>query len=119
MRSLPVSSQEELDDARQALPEAVFKELYLCEPSDDGGNPFGLKFIRQNIAPLSNKAPVAFGSDLARSVDWTVLHGLDEDGATCSLTRFLTLHAAVALNPARTAHGRVRLTCISRRVLFS
>ncbi|MBY5728503.1 terminase large subunit domain-containing protein [Rhizobium leguminosarum] len=114
-----VFPMEELDDARRALPEAVFKELYLCEPSDDGGDPFGLKLIRQNIAPLSNKAPVAFGSDLAKSVDWTVLHGLDEDGATCSLTRFLTLHAAVALNPARTAHGRVRLTCISRRVLFS
>lgn len=83
-----VFPQEELDDARRALPDAVFRELYLCEPSDDGGNPFGLKFIRQNIAPISNKAPVVFGDDLAKSVDWTVLHGLDEDGRTCSHTRF-------------------------------
>ena len=83
-----VFPQEELDDARRALPDAVFRELYLCEPSDDGGNPFGLKFIRQNIAPLSNKAPDVFGGDLAKSVDWTVLHGLDEDGRTCNHTRF-------------------------------
>ncbi|MEY9375973.1 terminase large subunit domain-containing protein [Rhizobium leguminosarum] len=83
-----VFPMEELDDAKRALPDAVFRELYLCEPSDDGGNPFGLQFIRQNIAPLSNKAPVVFGDDLAKSVDWTVLHGLDEDGRTCSHTRF-------------------------------
>ncbi|MVO95094.1 terminase large subunit domain-containing protein [Rhizobium leguminosarum] len=83
-----VFPMEELEDARRALPDAVFRELYLCEPSDDGGNPFGLQFIRQNIAPLSNKAPVVFGDDLAKSVDWTVLHGLDEDGRTCSHTRF-------------------------------
>ncbi|MBB4345149.1 terminase large subunit domain-containing protein [Rhizobium leguminosarum] len=83
-----VFPQEELDDARRALPDAVFRELYLCEPSDDGGNPFGLQFIRQNIAQLSNKAPAVFGDDLAKSVDWTVLHGLDEDGVTCSHTRF-------------------------------
>ncbi|MBY5594117.1 hypothetical protein HFO51_06495 [Rhizobium leguminosarum] len=82
-----VFPMEELEDARRALPDAVFRELYLCEPSDDGGNPFGLQFIRQNIAPLSNKAPVVFGDDLAKSVDWTVLHGLDEDGRTCSHTR--------------------------------
>ncbi|MBZ9975491.1 terminase large subunit domain-containing protein [Mesorhizobium sp. BR-1-1-10] len=83
-----VFPQEELDDARRALPDAVFRELYLCEPSDDGGNPFGLQFIRQNIAPLSNHAPIVFGGDLAKSVDWTVLHGLDASGATCLHTRF-------------------------------
>lgn len=83
-----VFPMEELEDAKRALPDAVFRELYLCEPSDDGGNPFGLQFIRQNIALLSNKAPVVFGNDLAKSVDWTVLHGLDEDGRTCSHTRF-------------------------------
>ena len=80
--------QKELDDARRAAPDAVFRELYLCEPPDNGGNPFGLSFIRQNIIPLSNKAPVVFGDDLAKSVDWTVIHGLDEDGTTCSHTRF-------------------------------
>lgn len=77
-----VFPQEELDDARRALPDAVYRELYLCEPSDDGGNPFGLSYIRSNIAEMSKKLTVAFGGDLAKSIDWTVLHGLDEDGCT-------------------------------------
>lgn len=99
-----VFPMEELDDARRALPEHVFKELYLCEASDDGGNPFGLKFIRQNIAPLSNKAPVVFGGDLAKSVDWTVLHPLDEDGVTThGHTRFQM--------PWKETMGRIRMIC--------
>lgn len=98
-----VFPMEELDDARRALPDAVYRELYLCEPSDDGGNPFGLNFIRQNIAPLSNKAPVVYGGDLAKSVDWTVIHGLDEDGRTCSHTRFQL--------PWKETLGRIRMIC--------
>jgi phage FluMu gp28-like protein len=98
-----VFPQEELDDARRALPDAVFRELYLCEPSDDGGNPFGLNFIRQNIAPLSRKAPAVFGTDLAKSVDWTVIHGLDDDGVTCSHTRFQ--------KPWKETMEHVRLIC--------
>lgn len=99
-----VFPMEELEDARRALPEAVFKELYLCEASDDGGNPFGLKYIRQNIAPVSNKAPVVYGADLAKSVDWTVLHPLDEDGVTTGgFTRFQL--------PWKETMGRIRMTC--------
>lgn len=96
-----VLDAEELEDARRALPDAVFRELYLCEPSDDGGNPFGLKFIRDCIGPLSNKAPVAFGGDLAKSVDWTVLHGLDEDGCTTAHHRFQL--------PWKSTLGRIRM----------
>lgn len=93
----------ELDDARRALPDAVFRELYLCEPSDDGGNPFGLKHIRANIAPMSKKPTVAFGGDLAKSIDWTVLHGLDEDGCTSEHHRFQLSWKATIM--------RVRLIC--------
>ena len=98
-----VFPQEELDDARRALPDAVFRELYLCEPSDDGGNPFGIKFIRSNIGPVSRKPSVAFGGDLAKSVDWTVLHGLDEDGCTTEHHRFQL--------PWRPTIDRIRLIC--------
>lgn len=98
-----VFPQEELDDARRALPDAVFRELYLCEPSDDGGNPFGLKFIRANIGPLSNKPAVANGADLAKSIDWTVIHQLDEDGKTCGHHRFQL--------PWRPTLDRLRLIC--------
>ncbi|MGL6349734.1 MAG: terminase large subunit domain-containing protein [Aeromonas sp.] len=98
-----VFPQSELDDARRSLPEAVFRELYLCEPSDDGGNPFGLQYIRQNLRSLSRLQPVAFGVDLAKSVDWTVIHGLDVNGHTCVHERFQL--------PWRETMARIRLIC--------
>ena len=98
-----VFPQEELDDAKRQLPEAVFKELYLCEPSDDGGNPFGLKYIQRNIAPLSLGAPQAFGGDLAKSVDWSVIIGLDSNGTTCAFDRFQL--------PWQETMGHIRMVC--------
>ena len=83
-----VLAAEEVEDARRTLPEAVFRELYLAEPSDDAGNPFGLDAIRTQLAPLAAGPPVAFGVDLAKSVDWTVIVGLDAHGRTCHLERF-------------------------------
>ena len=83
-----VVTLDEIEDAKRLLPEQVFNELYLCKPSDDGGNPFGLKAIRDCIAPLSTRPPVAWGWDLAKSYDWTVGTGLDEFGQTCRFERF-------------------------------
>jgi hypothetical protein len=85
-----ILSAEEVEDARQQLPEAVFRELYLAEPSDDAGNPFGLAAIRACIAPLSENAPVVWGWDLAKSVDWTCGVGLDVVGTVCRFERFQT-----------------------------
>lgn len=45
-----VLDEEEIEDARRTLPEAVYRELYLAEPSDDGGNPFGIVAIGDCIA---------------------------------------------------------------------
>ena len=76
-----VLRREEIEDAQAQLPENVFRELYLAEPSDDAGNPFNLEAIRKcKIEQQSDKETVAYGLDLAKSVDWTVLIGLDEDG---------------------------------------
>lgn len=83
-----VLAQEEIEGAKRELPENVFRELYLAEPSDDGGNPFGLGAIERCIAPLSNKPPKVWGWDLAKSVDWTVGIALDEDGAVCRFFRW-------------------------------
>jgi len=83
-----ILSASEIADAKRILPEQVFKELYLAEPSDDGGNPFGLQYIKSCLAPLSTKKPISIGIDLAKSVDWTVITGLDEDGRTCLFRRF-------------------------------
>lgn len=79
---------EELESARKQLPESVFRELYYCEPSEDGANPFGLGHIAACVRPLSTKTPVAFGVDLARSIDYTVIVGLDDDGAVCYFDRW-------------------------------
>lgn len=73
---------------KSRMPEHIFRELYYCEPSDDGGNPFGIGHIARCVAPLSVAAPVAFGVDLAKSVDWTVVIGLDEDGTVCRFERW-------------------------------
>ena len=83
-----VLDASEIEDAKRTLPDAVFRELYLAEPSDDGGNPFGLSAIRACIAPLSEAAPHVAGIDLAKSVDWTVYLALDREGRTCRFDRW-------------------------------
>lgn len=76
-------------EAKKLLPLEVFKELYLCIPSDDGGNPFGMKAIQNaTVSRLSTKPPVVWGWDFAKSHDWTVGIGLDEDGAVCRFERW-------------------------------
>ena len=83
-----VLSAEEIADAARALPEAVFRELYLAEPSDDGGNPFGLSAIRACIGVESTDPPAVWGIDLAKSHDYTVAIALDEDGCVCRFARW-------------------------------
>ena len=83
-----ILSQAEIDDAKQQLPDAVFRELYLAEPSDDEGNPFGIKFIRRCIAPISHHRVVAWGWDLAKAKDYTVGIGLDSLGVVAEFHRF-------------------------------
>ena len=83
-----VIAESEVEDARRNLPEQVFRELYLAEPSDDGGNPFGYSSIQACIKPLSTKEPKHWGIDLAKSSDWTVIIGLDIYGNVCRFFRF-------------------------------
>jgi phage FluMu gp28-like protein len=83
-----ILERDEVEDARSLLPEGVFKQLYLAEPSDDEGNPFGVQAIRACIAPMSDADPVAWGIDLAKSTDWTVAVGLDAARRVCRLERF-------------------------------
>ena len=85
-----VLDREEVDDAKKVLPEAVFKELYLAEPSDDQGNPFGLKAIAAcaHLPGIQPGASVVHGLDFAKKQDWTVDCGLDEHGR---LTKFIRM----------------------------
>lgn len=83
-----ILKRAEIEDAKRMLPENVFNELYLAEPSDDGGNPFGMEAIRKCIGPMSTAAPSLWGWDLAKSHDYTVGIALDKDGHVCRFERW-------------------------------
>lgn len=79
----------ELEQAAQDLPEAVYRELYFCEPSDDAYNPFGLAELDAAFGEVDRRHPaVVYGLDLARKHDHTVLIGLSSLGHVVSLDRF-------------------------------
>lgn len=80
--------EDEIADAKSKLPDAVFRELYMAEPSDDQGNPFGLSAIRACANGLSDLAVTAWGWDLAKSTDWTVGVGLDVNGRVARFVRW-------------------------------
>lgn len=80
---------QEIEQARRHLPEHIFRELYLAEPSDDGANPFGLAHIAACVTrDLAPTEPVVWGWDLARAQDYTVGIALDRDGTVCRFHRF-------------------------------
>lgn len=84
-----VIDRAEVEDAQRVLPEHVFRELYLAEPTDDGSNPFGLDAIEACILARKPKgAPEVWGWDLAKKVDWTVGIGLDAAGHVARMERW-------------------------------
>lgn len=83
-----ILEKEEIEQAKRDLPELAFRELYLAEALDDKSNPFGIEFIQRQIRPLSSGYPACFGIDLAKSVDWTVVTGLDSNGQICYFERW-------------------------------
>jgi hypothetical protein len=83
-----VIRREEVEAAQRDLPASVFRELYLAEPSDDGGNPFGIEAIAKCVRPDTEGAVAVWGVDLAKSQDWTVACGLDINGSVVALDRW-------------------------------
>lgn len=84
-----VLASDEIEGARRDLPEQVFRELYLAEPSDDGSNPFGIQHIARCMRPaLSEDRTFAAGVDLAKSIDWSVIIGLDRAAHMTGLDRW-------------------------------
>jgi len=84
----PHINPREIDDARIQLPEVVFNQEYLADPAENSANPFGNAFIRRCIKPMSAQSIVCYGIDLAKSVDFTVIIGLDKDGNVAYFDRF-------------------------------
>jgi hypothetical protein len=79
---------EEIEQAKRDLPSHIFKELYLAEPAEDNSNPFGYDNIEKCIISTSSGIPVAYGIDLAKYTDWTVIIGLNDNGQVCYFDRF-------------------------------
>ena len=84
----PYIDADEINDARRQLPEAVFEQEYMANPMENAANPFGNNFINQCTKPLSTLEPMYYGIDLAKSVDWTVIIGLDINGNVAYYNRF-------------------------------
>lgn len=83
-----ILTAEEIEQAKRDLPDLAFRELYLAEDLEDQANPFGVQNIASCVKPLSSEVPICFGVDLAKSVDWTVITGLDKNGDVCFFERF-------------------------------
>ena len=84
----PYIDPAEIDAAKASLPHAVFEQEYMANPMENAANPFGSQFINACTKELSNEIPMYWGIDLAKSVDWTVLIGLDINGRVAKLFRF-------------------------------
>jgi phage FluMu gp28-like protein len=84
----PFIPKNEIDEAKMMLPPAVFEQEYLANPMQNADNPFGSDNIRNNIIELSNKPALYYGIDLAKSYDFSVIIGLDEDGKVAKFDRF-------------------------------
>lgn len=79
---------EEIEEARRDLPESVFNELYLAEASEEGSNPFGVTHIAGCIRPISTLPTICYGSDVAKSIDWNVIIGLDKNATVSDFRHF-------------------------------
>lgn len=80
---------DEIEQAKQDLPEIVFRELYLAEATDDGSNPFGQRHLTGCHLPGLQPGPaVCYGVDLAKSVDFVAVVGLNAAGHVCHLDRW-------------------------------
>lgn len=84
-----VLDAKDVEDAKRVLPEAIFNELYMGVPSDDGGNPFGIGHIAACVKEISEYPAVCYGVDLGKHVDPTVIIGLDHLGMVCFFEQFL------------------------------
>lgn len=86
----PYIDKAEIEDAKLQLPESVFEQEYMANPSENAANPFGYAQIQQCTFPLSTEPAVCFGIDLAKSHDYCVAIGLDRNQNVCYFDRWQT-----------------------------
>lgn len=106
----------DVEMARRSLPAAIFRELYYCEPADDGANPFGIDAIRAacevcNGKPTGGQVAV-WGLDIARKRDWAVLVGLDSARHVAVLHRWFGLSYGALVDAVVGAVGKSSKACV-------
>jgi phage FluMu gp28-like protein len=83
----PHIDASEIDAAAAQLPAVVFKQEYMADPMENAANPFGSEFINACTKETQGMAAY-YGIDLAKSVDWTVIIGMDKQGNVVHFERF-------------------------------
>jgi hypothetical protein len=84
----PYIKDSEVNQAKSQLPAAVFEQEYMANPMENSANPFGSDFIRSCIKPISTSPTAFYGIDLAKSFDYSVIIGLDNNGCVSHYERF-------------------------------
>ena len=106
----------DVDMARRSLPDAIFRELYYCEPADDGANPFGIDAIRAACEMCNGKASgghvAVWGLDIARKRDFAVLVGLDHARHVAVLHRWHGLSYGALVDAVVAVVGRQSKSCV-------
>ncbi len=107
---------EDVEMARRSMPDAIFRELYYCEPSDDGGNPFGIEAIRAcaelNGGKATGKPVAVWGLDIARKRDWAVLIGLDHARQVAAFHRWHGLSFGALVSEVSRIVGKGSRACV-------
>lgn len=111
-----VFDHEDVEMARRSMPDAIFRELYYCEPSDDGGNPFGIEAIRAcaelNGGKPTGKPVAVWGLDIARKRDWAVLIGLDHGRQVAAFHRWHGLSFGALVSEVSRIVGKGSRACV-------
>ena len=76
----PFMAKADIDRIAREMPERLYRQEIMREFLSDEGAVF--RRVRDRVGPLSDRRTMVIGVDLARRIDFTVLHGLDAQGVT-------------------------------------
>lgn len=89
----PTLSKEEFASLIADLTQAEYNQEILALAGENSANPFGSDNVNKNIIQeLSTDPVVVYGIDLAKSIDFTVITGLDREGRMAYFHRFQKGH---------------------------
>jgi hypothetical protein len=112
----PYIDPEEIEAAREQLPERVFQQEFLAEFLEDAGGVFRFVMAAVDRGRSSNELPrggcsYTLGVDLARLEDFTVLSVLDNDGRQVYHERFNQISWERAIAAIKLVADKYRATC--------